>query len=170
MNLRILSAAVLGAFVASAWPSVARAQDPPPVATVATDTTTSQATGPSMGMVWGGVGIFALSFVPVVVAGSSSGLGADRSLLVPLAGPWIDLMQRPGCSPSASCNGETTDKVLLIVDGVFQAIGALTVVGGFLATSHETRTVRTADLRPTLRFAPAQIGGGAYGMLALGRF
>jgi hypothetical protein len=176
MKLSIIRLAALGIVAAVSVPSVAMAQDiatpppPPPPSSVTTQETTSQATGPSMAMVGSGIVIFGLSYVPAVVVGSTSGLGADRSLLVPLAGPWIDLTQRPGCPAQGSCNGETTNKVLIAVDGVFQAIGAITIVGGFLTTAHETKTVQqSADLSPTLKVSPAQMGSG-YGLLAIGTF
>ncbi len=170
---------VLGLFVAAILPSVANAQEvpgtvqvaPAPAPVVTTRETTSQATGPSWAMVGSGLAIFGLSYAPVTIVGAASGLNADRALFVPLAGPWIDLTQRPGCAPGTSCNAENTDKVLLVVDGIFQGIGALTVVGGLLTTAHRTKTVtRTADLRPTLRLSPAQLGHGGYGMMALGTF
>jgi len=136
----------------------------------ATVDTISEATGPSMEMVGSGIGTFALSYLPAVVVGATSSLGADRTLFVPLAGPWMDLTQRPRCGPVVSCNAEDTDKVLLITDGVFQAIGALTIVGGFLTTVHETKTVRAADLRPTLHLGTGSVGGKGYGLLAFGTF
>lgn len=173
MRLSIL----LGSFVAALIPTVANAQEAPatvqvaPIPVVTTQETTSQASGPSLAMVGSGVAIFGLSYVPAVVVGASSGLNADRTLFVPLAGPWIDLTQRPGCAPGTSCNTENTDKVLLVADGIFQAIGALTIVEGFLTTAHKTKTViRSTDLRPTLRLSPAQLGNGGYGMMALGTF
>jgi hypothetical protein len=169
---------LLGLFVAALLPSVANAQEAPATvqvapapATVTTQETTSQATGPSLAMVGSGVAIFGLSYLPAVVVGAVSGLSADRALFVPLAGPWVDLTQRPGCPAGASCNAETTNKVLLVADGIFQAIGALTIIGGFLTPAHRTKTVtRTADLRPTVRLSPAQLGNGGYGMMALGTF
>ncbi len=135
---------------------------------VAATVDTTAETGPNTAMVSSGIGIFALSYVPAVVVGATSGLHTDRTLWVPLAGPWIDLAQRPNCSPAISCNSENTAKVLVITDGIFQAIGAVTVIGGFLLPVHE-RVVRTADLRPTLRLGPAKVAGG-YGMVALGTF
>jgi hypothetical protein len=132
--------------------------------------TTSEATGPSMEMVGSGIGTFAVSYLPAVVVGVTSGLDADRTLLVPLAGPWMDLTQRPKCGPVVSCNAEDTAKVLLITDGIFQAIGALTIVGGFLTTVHETKTVRAADLRPKLHVGTGSVGGKGYGLLAIGTF
>jgi hypothetical protein len=153
-------------------PAVASAQEaPPPPAPVTTQETTSQATGPSMAMVESGIVIFGLSYIPAVIVGASSGLNADRTLFVPIAGPWIDLTQRPGCAPASSCNAENTAKVALVIDGIFQGIGALTVLGGFLTTAHETKTVQTsAALRPTVRITPSQVGPTGYGMVALGSF
>ncbi len=132
--------------------------------------TTTYSTGPSMEMVGSGIGTFTLSYIPAVVVGATSGLDADRMLFVPLAGPWMDLAQRPRCGPVLSCKPEDTDKVLLVTDGVFQAIGAITIVGGFLTTSHERRTVRAADRGLTLRISPASVGGKGYGLVALGSF
>jgi hypothetical protein len=128
-------------FLAALLPSVANAQETPATVevapapaprTVTTQETTSQATGPSWAMVGSGLTIFGLSYLPVVVVGAESGLDADRALFVPLAGPWIDLVERPGCAPGTSCNVETTNKVLLVVDGLLQGVGALTVLGGLL--------------------------------------
>jgi|GEM_PF-1527583 hypothetical protein len=162
MKLSMATGLALALAILTARSHDAAAQ--PVAATV--DTTT--ATEPNTAMIGSGIGIFALSYVPAVVVGATSGLHTDRTLYVPLAGPWIDLAQRPGCAPAVSCNAENTAKVLVIADGVFQAIGAVTVVGGFLFPIRE-RVVSTADRRPTLRLGPAKVGGG-YGMLALGTF
>jgi hypothetical protein len=178
MKTLIMQIAAFGAGAITALPTVASAQEAAPTAPVAveptapvtTETTTSQATGPSMAMIESGLTIFGLSYLPAVVVGAESGLNADRSLFVPIAGPWIDLTQRPGCAAGTSCNSEDTAKVVIVVDGVFQAIGALTILGGFLTTAHETKTVRAATVEPTLRLRPVQMGQGGYGMLALGSF
>lgn len=148
--------------------SPAALADPPPP--VVTEQTTSQAVGPSMPMVVSGIVIFGLSYVPAVAVGSSSGLDADRTLLVPIAGPWIDLTQRPGCNGGSGCNTENTNKVLLVTDGVFQAIGVLTTLGGFLTTAHERTTVQSADSGLKVQVSPASFGDGSYGMKALGTF
>src|ERR1700722_10885475 len=100
MKLSIVRGVPFVVMAAMAVPGVAGAQEaPPPPATVTTQETTSQATGPSMAMVESGVVMFGLSYVPAVVVGATSGLSADKSLLVPIAVPWIDLTQRPGCAP-----------------------------------------------------------------------
>ena len=178
MKTLIMQIAAFGAVAITVVPTVASAQEAAPAAPAAVEptapvtieTTTSQATGPSMAMVESGLTIFGLSYLPAVVVGAESGLTADRSLFVPIVGPWIDLTQRPGCAAGTSCNSEDTAKVVIVVDGVFQAIGALTILGGFLTTAHETKTVRAATGEPTLRLRPAQMGQGGYGMLALGSF
>ncbi len=137
---------------------------------VVIEKTTSQATGPSMLMVGSGVIIFGLAYVPAVIVGATSGLAADHTLFVPIAGPWIDFTQRPGCSPASQCNAENTNKVLLATDGVVQALGALTVIGGFLTPAHETTRVRSRRVEPALTLLPAKVGGSGYGVVALGDF
>jgi hypothetical protein len=165
----LVGATALAVFALACCPRPANADETVAVSPMSMEKTTTEATGPSMTVVWTGVGIFGLSYLPMVAVGASSGLGADRSLLIPIAGPWIDLTQRPGCAPGTSCTEATTDKVLLVVDGVFQAIGAITTVSGFLRPSHTTTTVRSAQ-GPVVRISPTQIGKGGYGMAALGTF
>jgi hypothetical protein len=156
----------LAAFGMAFRPGEAFAQEAP---VVAVDTTT-YSTGPNMEMVGSGIGTFAISYLPAVVVGATSGLDADRTLFVPVAGPWLDLTQRPHCGLVVSCGSEGAAKVLLITDGVFQAIGAISIVGGLLTTTHETRTVHAADVGPTVRISPASVGWQGYGVVALGTF
>jgi hypothetical protein len=172
MRLSTRFSIALMAASATVLPSAARAQElSEPPATVTARETTSQTTGPSLWMIGSGLTLFGFAYVPVVVVGATSGLNADRALFVPIAGPWIDLAQRPACTPVSTCDAESSAKVLLVVDGVFQAIGALTVLGAFLNPTHETTTVRsTASARPKVHVSPAQIGPTGYGMVALGTF
>lgn len=153
----------------------ASAQPPPPPPgpppAQVTEETTSEAIGPSIPLIMSGVVVFGLAYLPAVAVGSASGLDADRTLFVPLAGPWIDLVQRPGCSGAGSaCNGETTNKVLLVTDGVFQAIGAVTTLSGFLTPAHRSTTVRTASEGLTWHLSPASFGKESYGMQMAGSF
>jgi hypothetical protein len=135
------------------------------------ETTTTQSTGPDFALVASGIVVFGVAYVPSVVAAGSSGLNADRTLVVPLAGPWIDFAARPPCAPATSCNGENTSRVLLVVDGIFQAVGALTVLDGLLTRVHESTTTTTAlrSTAPTLHLEPVHVGTG-YGMAAIGSF
>ena len=75
-----------------------------------------------------------------------------------------------GGGTGRSCDTETTYKVLLVVDGVFQALGALTVADAFLTPERHvsTRAAATPD-KLRVRMAPSAVGTG-YGMLAIGSF
>jgi len=136
-----------------------------------TQETTTQSTGPDVGLVASGIVVFGVAYVPSVVVAGASGLNADRTLVVPIAGPWIDFAARPPCAPATSCNQENTSRVLLVVDGVFQAVGALTVLDGLLSRVHEstTTTVARPITAPTLHLEPTHVGTG-YGMAAIGSF
>jgi hypothetical protein len=99
--------------------------------------------------------VFAASYgASAVVAATSDHPGADR-LYVPVAGPWLALNDWGDCPiENPRCDENTTEKVLLVADGVFQAAGVITMVTGLLSpTSHTVYTTRTADkslkLRPT---------------------
>jgi hypothetical protein len=127
---------------------------------------------PSGSMLAGGLTTFALSYGPSVGVGLTSDRPEDHHLLVPIAGPWIDLGNRGGCGGLAepSCDTETTYTVLLVVDGVVQGLSALTVVGAFFTPESRTVTRTVAPSEPRLRIAPASLGAGGYGALATGRF
>jgi hypothetical protein len=167
-KLRILTLVAATAASAATVARAARADEG--VGSVVVEKTTTQATGPSMLMVGSGVIIFGVGYLPAVIVGATSGLEADQTLFVPIAGPWLDLAQRPGCSPASQCNVENTNKVLLATDGVVQALGALTVIGGFLTPAHQTTSVRTRRAGLKLRLLPAKLGGSGYGLEALGDF
>lgn len=169
MKRSLVCQALLGGIVAAAPPSFASAQEhEAPARTMAE--TPSRPTGPTMTWARSGVrvGRFALSYLSAGVVGATS--RADHALVVPVAGPWWDLTQRPGCTPDTPCNGKNTTRFLLMTDGIFQAIGALTIVGGFLTTSLETKRAKSARSGPTLDLSPTQLGAGGYGVVALGRF
>ena len=80
-----------------------------------------------------------------IVAGSSNHAGADR-LYVPVVGPWLALNDWGNCTiTNPSCDSNTTDKVLLVADGVFQAAGLITMLDGVLEPSRHHVVARTAD-------------------------
>jgi hypothetical protein len=93
-----------------------------------------------------------------VVAATSDNPAAER-LYVPVVGPWLALNDWSDCPiEEPRCDRTTTDKVLLVADGVFQAAGVITMVSALLTPT--TRTVvgnpRTVDkskikLSPTAR-------------------
>ena len=92
--------------------------------------------------------VFAGSYgAAAVVAATSDHPGADR-LYVPVVGPWLALNDWGDCPITDSrCDDNTTDKVLLVADGVFQAAGLVTMVTGVLSPTHHTVYQRTADAK-----------------------
>lgn len=140
-----------------------------PVVAAPARETRDEYSGPNRRLIGAGLITFGLSYIPAVIVAGTSDLSADHHLYVPLAGPWLDLGNRPGCGAGQiGCDTETTYKVLLVVDGVFQGLGALTTVAGFLSPEHHE--ILTADSeKPTLHVAPASVASG-YGLAAFGRF
>jgi hypothetical protein len=134
-------------------------------------TDTSEYRGPDRRLISSGLATFGLSYVPALIVAGTSDVSADHHLFVPIAGPWLDLGDRPGCGAGhIGCDTETTYKVLLVFDGIFQAIGASTAIWGFLQPEHhQVVTTAKAD-KLTLHVLPAAVGPSAYGMAALGSF
>ncbi len=126
-------------------------------------------TGPNRWMIESGLATFGLSYIPaLVVAGTRAIVSADHHLFVPLAGPWLDLGDRPGCGAGhIGCDTETTYKVLLVVDGLFQSIGAITAVTGFLTPEHREVVTTSETDKPTLHVVPSNVATG-YGLSAFG--
>jgi len=129
--------------------------------------------GPNGQMIVGGIVTFGVSYGTAAIVGATSEHQGDDHLYVPIVGPWLDFADRGACGPptSASCASETGNKVLLAVDGVFQAIGVLSVAGGFLFTgTHESTTMSGKAAEPTLQIAPVQYGRSGFGLSAVGSF
>jgi hypothetical protein len=133
-------------------------------------------TGPNRTLLHSGIWILGLSYVPAVIVAAESSRDGDKRLYIPVAGPWMDLAARSSCPPNLSCNNETGNKVLIVVDGVFQGIGALDIVGGFIFPEKRTVTVRESARGehqlspPSFRIFPARVSAGAYGLAAVGTF
>jgi hypothetical protein len=90
--------------------------------------------------------VFAASYgASAIVASTSDHPGADR-LYVPVAGPWLALNDWGNCPiENPSCDENTTQKVLLVADGVFQAAGVITMVTGLLSPTTHTVYQRQAN-------------------------
>jgi len=120
--------------------------------------------------------ILGLSYVPAVIVAAESNRDGDKRLYIPVAGPWLDLATRKNCATNVPCSNETTDKVLIVVDGVFQGFGAFNIVGAFLFP--ETRTVTASSTARggtqgsslSLHVIPVRVGSNAYGLAAIGTF
>jgi len=128
--------------------------------------------GPNRAMIGSGVVTLGISYGASVIVGAQSDHAGDKSLFVPVAGPWMDLTTRGGCNVEP-CGHETANKVLLVVDGIVQAIGALDIVAG-LFTEETVRTAKAPAAPPnvaktTWHLAPT-VTSSAYGLAAVGTF
>lgn len=121
-------------------------------------------------MVTTGALVFLGSYGASVVSAAASGdaeqeRGIDR-LYIPVVGPWLALNERGDCTATnGTCDWETTKKVLLVVDGVFQAGGVIAMIDGVLQPpSH--RVVTTSAVRVT----PSLVGAGSSACAGLAVF
>ncbi|MGH7439139.1 MAG: hypothetical protein ACRENE_25910 [Polyangiaceae bacterium] len=126
--------------------------------------------GPNTTVVTTGLVTFGIAYGTAVIVAAQSSQDADHHLYVPIVGPWLDLGNRPSCGVgNVACDTETTSKVLITVDGVFQAVGAITTVFGLLdPTPRRRAAAKNAGL--TLHMTPAPMGAGGYGLVAVGAY
>ena len=88
----------------------------------------SEWAGPNRHLLVSGIVVFGASYgAAAVVAGASEHRG-DDNLYAPLVGPWIDLADRGHCGPGCD---DTGNRVLLVFDGVLQAVGAISIISAF---------------------------------------
>jgi hypothetical protein len=112
-----------------------------------------------------GAVVFAGSYgASAVVASQSDHVGADR-LYVPVVGPWLALNDWGDCPiEQPRCDSNTTDKVLLVADGVFQAAGLVTMVSSLLSPTHHTvYGARVAKEENKTRVTPTHNGFAVVG-------
>lgn len=182
MNRAKWTGAVAPFLVAATWSGASRAQEvaPPvvetePVAPAETKSeTVTERGGPSMSALSSGVITLGVTYGAAVVVAATSARDSDHRMFVPVAGPWMALFDRGGCGGDTgrSCSTETAYNVLIVADGVGQALGALMIIGAFLHPETHTITHSTTALatKPVIRVLPASFGGAGYGMQALGTF
>lgn len=126
-------------------------------------------TGPNRALLSSGIWTLGLSYVPAVIVGLESDLDADRKLLIPVAGPWLDYAERD----CPNCKHETMNKVLLVTDGVLQGIGALQILGSLLFVETRPGTAsndRTTSAKSNFKISPTRFETGSYGLTARGNF
>jgi hypothetical protein len=186
MNIRLALALALGA-TGTIAPGVAYGQpepdpnpvvilDPPPPAKKAPpppadfETRTSPWNAPVFTT---GAIVFAGSYGGAVVTAAASEDDTidrgNRKLFIPIVGPWLALEARPDCprTPNESCDNETTKKGLLVLDGVLQAGGVITMITGLLSpTEHLVRRPMTVSKK--VRVSPT--AGGHLGLSVYGHF
>jgi hypothetical protein len=156
--------AVAAASGTLALPSLAHAQE---VVVVNQGEGPREYRGPNWALLSSGLLIFGGTYTASFVVASTSSHAGDTALYAPLVGPWLDIANScPGL-----CNNEVGRKVLLGFDGVFQGIGALTIVSSFLVPSRRGRGYAALGAGPlTFRVLPASLGRGSPGLTAVGTF
>jgi hypothetical protein len=119
----------------------------------------------------GGISVFLASYVPSVIVAVVNDNSYDKHLYIPIAGPWLDLADRPGCGGigESGCPTENGYRALLVVVGSFQALGAITTILG-AALPERRIPVPPKAARPTLHVVPTQVSRDGYGVEAFGTF
>jgi hypothetical protein len=156
------------------------APPPPPPATAETTTVTVSPPAATYEVVedsynapmfTSGALVFAASYgASAITAASTDDARGNHRLYVPLVGPWLALSDRGSCDVSLSkCDNETTAKVLLVADGVFQAAGVLAMLDGIFQPSSRRVITRTARLDTKVHVAPTAAHGDP-GVSVFGRF
>jgi hypothetical protein len=158
--LRCSGVAVAAALTVCTLPSIAHADE---VVVVEHE----EYRGPRWGMVSSGLFVFAGTYTASFVVASTSDHAGDKALYAPLVGPWLDMANR---CPNG-CTNDLGNKVLLGFDGVFQSIGALSVLSGLLLPRRGHGHVAANEkLSPTFQIVPASYGRGTPGLAAVGTF
>ena len=97
-------------------------------------------------LILGGI-FFVMGYAPSFYVGATSSLKEDRVLLLPVLGPWIDLLSRPKCEsgnePIDPCITESLAKAAIVASGLVQAVGtvlfALGLPGEAVIVKNEVR-------------------------------
>ena len=125
-------------------------------------------THPNFALLYTGIVTLGISYSAAVIVGATSDRVEDDRLFIPLLGPWLDIGDRGTCRPvtNQACDESTVTTILLAADGVFQAVGALAILGGILLpTEEEVRTQARG-----FHLAPVSLAYGAPGIAAFGTF
>jgi hypothetical protein len=120
--------------------------------------------GPNGYLFGSGLIMTGVAYTPALIVAINSDRSEDKYLYAPFVGPWLDLGARDG--------GSKGERTLLVVDGVFQAIGAIEILASFAFTGH-TETAHAKDSTSVASrtiFVPAKLSEQGYGLVALGQF
>jgi len=124
----------------------------------------SSSRGPSAYLFSSGLITTGLSYTPELIVAINSDRSEDKYLYAPFVGPWMDLSARDG--------GSKVDKTLLVVDGVFQTIGAIQIIASFVFTGggETAQADGQSSVASQTVVAPARLAQDGYGLVAVGRF
>jgi hypothetical protein len=128
--------------------------------------------GPNLVTIGGGAVALGVSYGIAAIVGAASGHLGDSRLFVPVFGPWLDLADRGGCGKAGgtTCDSEAINQFSVVIDGVFQGLGALAILSGFVFPGQREVLTRTRAAAPTVRVAPVQYGRGGVGLAAFASF
>jgi hypothetical protein len=120
--------------------------------------------GPSAYLFSSGLITTGLSYTPALIVAINSDRSEDKYLYAPFVGPWMDLGARDG--------GSKVDKTLLVVDGVFQTIGAIQIIASFIFTggAETAKSDASSSVASQTVVAPAMLASDGYGLVAAGHF
>lgn len=128
---------------------------------------------PNRPMLITGSAIFLGSYAATAIQGAVSDLDADRKNLIPVAGPWINISERP-CNLNDNCStGENVNNLLIIGSGIAQGAGIAIAVASLFVPETKERSDMTSKVeppKPQFRVMPGQVGRGGAGAFAVGTF
>src|SRR5262245_53483830 len=114
----LIAGAALVAVAATSWSRDARADEGAGASTPEQEETLAYVKRtPNENLIAGGAFLFLTSYGFSAVAAAKSDLPVDNRLYIPLAGPWMNLRERPPCGPGRlqpSCKTEPLNEGLLI--------------------------------------------------------
>jgi hypothetical protein len=127
--------------------------------------------GPNRALLASGLITFGIPYFSSAIVAASSSHPGDAHLWVPIAGPWLDLGNRGGCPlSSTSCDQETTNKILLVGNGILQAAGAIQLIGAFVFPEHTIAVIPATAVTPKMTLTPTTMARDGYGLAAVGEF
>jgi len=128
--------------------------------------------GPNRRLLMSGIIMSGVPYIASVAIAASSNHSGDDNLYIPVVGPWLDIGRRGDCPVgSHACDNETGNKLLLGIDGVFQGIGALQILGAFIfPETREITTVPATAFTPAMTLTPTKMGRSGYGLSAIAEF
>jgi hypothetical protein len=118
-----------------------------------------------------GLVIFGIPYAASLASFGASKHAGDDNLWIPVAGPWLDLADRGGLPQARDRReDEITNRALLVADGVFQALGAVAIVGAFIFPELREKHLADETAKTHLRMTPMKLGRESYGVGAVGTF
>lgn len=106
------------------------------------------------------------SYGTSAIVGAVNDRDADRNLLIPVAGPWVDLARRD-CD-AQPCNNEGASVALLIASGVLQAASVAGVIGSFFipddTSSRPQSSAALKPVKPHVDVTPISVGRNGSGL------